>query len=181
MRPLLQSKQIGAFSMINIDKIQYGFYPYGEKANIICLENLVNEYPNTSNYILEQKEFIDKQSSRSRTIARGKEFYLLSKVGRYTSFDYAVVFRDNTKMVASYVDNTSKKLIPVKHAPFISVDNNRNPLSKDEAKYLTGIFNMPIINTYFKVTYSERSFSINFDMRIPKYKDHVAQKKLLIW
>ena len=60
---------------------------------------------------------------------------------------------------------------------FISVDNNGNPLSKDEAKYLTGIFNMPIINTYFKVTYSERSFSINFDMRIPKYKGHVAQKE----
>lgn len=179
VRPLLQSKQIGAFSMVNMDEIQYGFYPYDEKANIIPLETLINEYPCISNYILEQKEFIDKQSSRSKTMARGKEFYSLSKVGCYTSFNYAVVFRDNTKMVASYVDNTSRKLIPVKHAPFISVDGNGNPLSKDEAKYLTGIFNMPIVNTYFKTTYSERSFSINFDMRIPKYKGYEAQKEIV--
>ncbi|MBM6763778.1 Eco57I restriction-modification methylase domain-containing protein [Ligilactobacillus agilis] len=179
VRPLLQSKQIGAFSMVNRELIQYGFYPYDKDANIIPLKNLLNDYPQISDYILKQKEFIDKQSERSKTMARGNEFYSLSKVGNYTTFDYAVAFRDNTKMVATFIDNSTKKMIPVKHAPFISMDKNGVPLTKEEAKYLTGIMNMPIVNTYFKTTYSERSFSINFDMKIIKYTAKKFQKDIV--
>ena len=179
IRPLLQSKQIGTFSIKNRDNIQYGFYPYDEKADIIPMEALADKYPAMLNYLLEQKEFIDKQSERSKTMSRGSEFYALSKVGSYTSFKYAVAFRDNTKMVASFIDNSKDGMIPVKHAPFISVDKNGIPLTKDEAKYLTGVMNMPIVNTYFKTTYSDRSFSINFDMMIPKYKKNKFQKEIV--
>ena len=35
-----------------------------------------------------------------------------------------------------------------------------------------------IVNKYFKVTYSGRSYSINFDINIPKYKDLPLQKEL---
>ena len=55
-----------------------------------------------------------------------------------------------------------------------------NKLSKDEAIYLTGILNLSIINQYFKATYSERSYSINFDIRIPKFKDDNSIQKEMV-
>ena len=83
-------------------------------------------------------------------------------------------------MKASFIDNTKGSVyFPVKHAPYISRDCNNNPISKDEALYLTGILNLPIINRYFKATYSERSYSINFDIRIPKFTNNSYQRNMV--
>jgi hypothetical protein len=86
-------------------------------------------------------------------------------------------------MIASFIDNSNRKqqLFPVKHAPFISRDVKGNPLSKSEALYLTGILNTPIIQKYFKYTYSDRSFSINFDISIPKYDEHNYFQKNIVY
>lgn len=169
MKPLLQSKNVGAFSLVN--DFDYGLIPYNEKQEIYDVNQLNKKYPLVLEYLVQQKSHIDEQSERSKMMARGEEFYALSKIGPYSIFDYAVVFRDNTQMKASFVDNSRRKkpLFPVKHAPFISRDINDQPLSRDEALYLTGILNLPIVSDYFKVTYSERSFSINFDLNIPKF------------
>ena len=114
-------------------------------------------------------------------MSRGEEFYALSKLGKYSVFKYGVAFRDNSDMKAAFIDNTKGiKYFPVKHAPYISMDKKGNKLSKDEAIYLTGILNLSIINQYFKATYSERSYSINFDIRIPKFKDDNSIQKEMV-
>lgn len=143
-------------------------------------QELLKNYPKSYSYLLEQKEFIELQSARSRAMVRGKEFYALSKLGAYSTFEYAVAFRDNSNMKASFIDNTGNiKLFPVKHAPYISRDINDRPITRDEAVYIAGILNTPIIRKYFKATYSGRSYSINFDINIPKYTGTDLQKKIV--
>lgn len=179
MRPLIQSFNVDNF-LINKDRIQYGLIPYDFKQNLYSQQELLKNYPKSYSYLLEQKEFIELQSARSRAMARGKEFYALSKLGAYSTFEYAVAFRDNSNMKASFIDNTGNiKLFPVKHAPYISRDINGRPITRDEAVYVAGILNTPIIRKYFKATYSGRSYSINFDINIPKYTGTDLQKKIV--
>ena len=178
MRPLVQSFNVGNF-VINRDKIEYGLIPYDFNQKIYSQKDM-QKFEKAYTYLLEQRGFIEQQSARSKAMAIGKEFYALSKLGKYSTFDYAVVFRDNSNMKASFVDNTGDiKLFPVKHAPYISRDIDNNPITKDEALYITGILNTPIINKYFKVTYSGRSYSINFDINIPKYTGTVLQNSIV--
>lgn len=179
MRPLLQSSNIGSFN-INQSDLKYGLIPYNSKMQLYS-ENELNEYfPKAFDYLLNQKEIIEQQSERSKAMARGNKFYALSKLGPYSNFNYGVAFRDNSTMKACFVDNTKEvKYFPVKHAPYISRDQNGKPISKNEALYLTGILNLPIINKYFKSTYSERSYSINFDICIPKFVNNSYQEKMV--
>jgi hypothetical protein len=178
MRPLVQSFNVGNF-VINRDKIEYGLIPYDFNQKIYSQKDM-QKFEKAYAYLLEQRDFIEQQSARSKAMAIGKEFYALSKLGEYSTFDYAVVFRDNSSMKASFIDNTGDmKLFPVKHAPYISRDIDNKPITKDEALYITGILNTPIINRYFKVTYSGRSYSINFDINIPKYKGTVLQNSIV--
>lgn len=179
MRTLMQSYNVGHFSINRAKEFQYGLIPYDSEQNLYSQQEMALNYPQAYAYLLDQRKFIEQQSARSRAMARGKEFYTLSKLGSYSTFDYAVVFRDNSNMMASFVDNTGPlKLFPVKHAPFFSRDISGQPISKEEALYLSAILNTPIVNKYFKVTYSGRSYSINFDINIPKYKDLPLQKEL---
>lgn len=180
MRPLLQSKNIAPFK-INTENIEYGLIPYDDQIKIYSEVTLSEKFPKAYEYLLLQKDRITQQSSRSKAMARGEEFYALSKLGKYSVFKYGVAFRDNSDMKAAFIDNTKGiKYFPVKHAPYISMDKKGNKLSKDEAIYLTGILNLSIINQYFKATYSERSYSINFDIRIPKFKDDNSIQKEMV-
>ena len=42
-------------------------------------------------------------------------------------------------------------------------------ISEDEAYYICGILNTEIVNKYFKYTFSGRSYSINFEIKLPKF------------
>lgn len=95
----------------------------------ISIEELSIKAEYLTNYFIKNKEIINKQSKRSKMIAKGKEFYALSKIGNYTYGKYAVTFRDNTKLVAAVVKDIItpwgkiKKPICAKHAPYISMVN----------------------------------------------------------
>ena len=108
-------------------------------------------------------------------IAMGDDFYSLSKIGAYTFAKHKVVFRDNTILNAAVIKpiNTpwGEKVIPIcaKHCPYISMDKNNNFITEDEAYYICGILNTDIVERYFKYTYSGRSYSINFNIKLPKY------------
>ena len=59
--------------------------------------------------------------------------------------------------------------ICAKHCPYISKDKSGRDISEDEAFFLCGILNTPIVKQYFKFTYSTRSYSINFNIKMPLY------------
>ena len=102
---------------------------------------------------------------------RGKAFYSLSKVGPYTFAPHQVTFRDNTKLSAAVVSKVKTPwgdtMIPIcaKHCPYISQDEQGRNITEDEAYYLCGILNTPIVQQYFKSTYSTRSYSIEVETK----------------
>ena len=137
-------------------------------------------------YLTNNKKIIGKQSQRSLTISRGKAFYSLSKVGKYTFAPFKVTFRDNTKLSASVVSKVKtpwgSEIMPIcaKHSPYISMDKKGRIITEDEAYYLCGILNTPIVVQYFKFTYSTRSYSINFNIKMPLFDSNNKYHKKMV-
>jgi len=174
IKPVIKAPNIEAFQIKNKDN--YCIFPYVE-GNTISIEpdNLSDTSPKLFNYLTQNRSLISKQSKRSLTISRGTAFYSLSKVGPYTYSPFKVTFRDNTTLNAAVVSTITTAwgdiVMPVcaKHCPYISKDIAGNDITEDEAFYLCAILNAPIVQNYFKFTYSTRSYSINFNIKMPKY------------
>lgn len=176
IKPVIKAPQIIPFGIS--DNNNYCIFPYKDNETMsINVDELITESPNLFNYFTNNKKLIGKQSKRSLTISRGNAFYSLSKVGEYTFAPYKVTFRDNTKLSATVVSKImtpwGEEVMPIcaKHCPYISQDKNGRIITEDEAYFLCGILNTPIVQKYFKFTYSKRSFSINFNIKMPKYDE----------
>jgi hypothetical protein len=174
IKPVIKAPQIIPFGIS--ENNNYCVFPYKDDESMsINVDELIKESPNLFNYFTNNKKLIGKQSKRSLTISRGNAFYSLSKVGEYTFAPYKVTFRDNTKLSATVVSKImtpwGEEVMPIcaKHCPYISQDKNGRIITEDEAYFLCGILNTPIVQQYFKFTYSTRSFSINFNIKIPEY------------
>jgi len=174
IRPVVKSPCIREFYIE--DSNNYCIFPY-HKGNrySIPLEELIKESELLANYLLDNKDLIGKQSRRSLMISMGDDFYSLSKVGEYTFGRYAVTFRDNTVLDSSVVQpvstpwSTQSMPICAKHAPYISMDKEDRFIEKEEAYYICGVLNSNIVKEYFKYTYSGRSYSINFNIKLPLF------------
>lgn len=171
--PVIKGPKIKPFAVEQSNN--YCIFPYRDSKEIVPLEEIVSDHSRLSQYLIENKEMIEGQSTRSKMISVGNEFYALSKVGEYTFSEFKVAFRDNTTMCAAVVSTvetawgTQKTQICAKHSPYISMDKNGNFISQDEAYYIAAILNSSIVNKYFQYTYSGRSYSINFNIKIPKF------------
>ncbi len=172
--PVVKSPCIREFGFA--ENNNYCIFPYrrGERSCVPEAE-LAAEAEYLTGYLAGNRELIEKQSKRSRAIARGDAFYALSKVGTYTYGDYAVTFRDNTKLVAAVVSPVptpwGERKMPVcaKHAPIISMDKQGRYITGEEAYYLCGILNTKVVQEYMKFSYSGRSYSIDFNIKCPLY------------
>lgn len=182
IRPLIRGPQIGKFSIA--DAKEYCIFPYemrekeqenGWECTLVSATEMVESSENLLDYLTRNQALIEGQSKRSRAIQRGDEFYALSKVGAYTFFEAAVAFRDNTRMAAAVVKpvitewGMMKTPVCAKHAPYISMDKNGNYITEDEAYYISAILNTPVVEEYFRRTYSGRAYSIKFNLCVPKY------------
>lgn len=174
IRPVIKSPAIREFGIVESD--HYCLFPYEEsKVACVALDELCEKAEYTANYLISNRKLIEKQSKRSKMIAKGKEFYALSKLGKYTYGKNAVTFRDNTKLVAAVVETTKtpwgESVMPLcaKHSPYISMDKKGRFISEDEAHYLCGILNTDVVQEYYRFTFSERSYSIDFNIKMPLY------------
>ncbi|MFZ2025422.1 MAG: hypothetical protein WAV51_04010 [Microgenomates group bacterium] len=183
IRPVIKSPYITSYKILSSNN--YCIFPYNDNSctsvNLTEL-NANNEY--LADYFIKQKNIIQKQSKRSLTISKGTDFYSLSKVGQYTFANHLVTFRDNTKLVAAVVSKIktpwgeTKMPICAKHSPYISMDKNNRYITEDEAHYICGILNTALVQEYFKCTFSTRSYSIDFNIKIPLFdpKNALQQK-----
>lgn len=184
IKPVIKSPCIREFGIE--ESCNYCIFPY-KRHEISCveLEDLCNSSEYVAKYLIENQKLIGKQSKRSRMIAKGKEFYALSKVGAYTYGDNIVTFRDNTKLVAAVVKKVDtpwgEKVMPIcaKHSPYISMDKNNRFINEEESYYLSAILNTDVVQEYFKFTFSERSYSIDFNIKMPLYdSENEIQKEM---
>ena len=119
------------------------------------------------NYLVNHKDLIDQQSEKSKQMHRGKEFYALSKIGKYTFAPYIVAARDNTRFCASVIKSQKtgwgnpKNSICVKHTIVISQDKSNRNIEKEEAYYISGILNSSIVVNYMHDSFKKNGFSLN--------------------
>jgi hypothetical protein len=176
IRPVIKAPDIIPFGF-NVNN-HYCIFPYEDNISV-CIGDteLSKKSPSLFTYLTNSKALIGKQSKRSKAISRGSDFYALSKVGPYTYAPNKVTFRDNTKLSAAVVQDIKTPwgdvVTPIcaKHSPYISQDKEGRNITEDEAYYLCGILNTPVVKQYFKTTYSTRSFSINFNIKMPLYEE----------
>lgn len=139
-------------------------------------DTLYNTSKNLFMYLLNHKDLIDKQSTKSQDMHRGEQFYALSKVGPYTFADNIVAARDNTSFCAAVIESTKtawgqiKQTICVKHTIIISQDIYGNFITADEANYISGILNSSIVINYMHDSFKTNGFSLNkSNLCIPKF------------
>lgn len=185
IRPVVKAPEIIPFGF-NINS-NYCIFPYEEDSSVSIDEKKLSKVsPNLFKYLVNNKKVIGRQSKRSINISRGTAFYSLSKVGEYTFSPYKVTFRDNTKLSAAVVEKIitpwGTEIMPIcaKHCPYISKDKTGRNIDRDEAYYLCAILNTPIVQEYFKFTYSTRSYSINFNIKMPLYDSRNKNHKDLV-
>ncbi|WP_304426871.1 N-6 DNA methylase [uncultured Adlercreutzia sp.] len=174
IRPVLEAPKIKDFHIEQIER--YCIFPYEGKETLCCsLARLSEIAPKTMNYLLRHKDLFSRQSERSKAITRGDEFYALSKIGPYTYGEHMVVFRDNTRLSAAVLEPVTMPWgsrvmpIPAKHAALVSTRADGTPIVEDEAYYLAGILNTPVVQKYYSATYSGRSYSIKFNIKLPLF------------
>lgn len=182
VRPVVKGPFIERFNLMASDN--YCIFPYDNGiTDSVTIEKLSKEYKLLTRYLLDYKGIIERQSPRSRSISKGKDFYSLSKVGAYTFSKNIVAFRDNTDPVSAVIKPIQTPwgdvCLPIcaKHAPYISMDKNDRFITEDEAYYICGILNTSLVQEYLKSTFSGRSFSIDLNIKLPLYNaanaDHV--------
>lgn len=172
--PLVKSPNIKPFYYKKSEDFAIFPYDWGIKNNV-SFTSLNNSCRRIAEYLTDYKNLIEQQSQRSLDLSIGNEFYALSKIGDYTFVNSLVTFRDNTKMCATVVTPIKtpwgKKKMPIcaKHAPYISMTKSKRPITLDEAFYICGILNTPIVVEYILQSSDLRSISIDLPIKLPEY------------
>lgn len=186
VRPLIKGPMITKFNIAREN--EYCIYPYNHgDTESVQLRDLMTFSPNLAVYLVGQKSVIGGQSERSKAIAKGNDFYSLSKIGPYTYAPFKVIFRDNSKWASAVSKEVEsdwgEKILPIpaKHAPYISqkkrTKSNKNLsedelyISEDEAYYICGVLNSPVVESYMLSTFSHRSISIDLKIKLPLYDE----------
>lgn len=191
VRPLIKGPMISKFKITRDD--EYCIYPYDfGKTESVPIPELMKTSPRLADYLVKQKDVIGGQSQRSKDIAKGSDFYSLSKIGPYTCAPYKVVFRDNSKWDAaiakSIVTDWGEEVLPIpaKHAPYLSqrkqIPGNKKPeeelyITENEAYYICGILNSPVVESYILSTFSHRSISIDLKIKLPLFDESNEKHK----
>lgn len=151
------------------------------------MEELRKKSERLLKYFLENKVILEKQTEYTKKIIGNseKEFYSLARVGEYSYGEVAVVYRDNTKWQAVVVEKIKtswgEEKMPLfqNHAVSITQNDEGNFISKEEAYYICGIMNIPIVRKYIMNSSDERTFKIRVPIYIPKYiKNNKIHKKI---
>ena len=142
----------------------------------IDLNELSRRAPELTKYYQDNKAIIVEQTDyNERIIGQETEFYALARVGDYSYSNWHVAFRDNTKWVACVISKIDtdwgglKRPLFQNHAVTISQNPNGDYISEDEAHYICGIINAPIVAKYVILSSDSRTFPIRPRIYIPVF------------
>ena len=167
-------------------------FPYKKENPQVPMKigELTSIAPNLAKYYLDNKSVLDAQTGYSNKIIGKKDagFYALARVGAYSFADNYVIMRDNSSWCAAVVTKVDTSwgglVSPVFQNHAISICENKNGgyITYDEAHYICGILNSPIVYRYMMYSTDTRSFPIRPRINIPQYdpnnKKHVRISEL---
>ena len=174
--PMVEGPSITPFAFSCGDN--YHIIPYDEDdtSEPVSLDVLLMHNEELATYFCNHRDLLDKQSTKSKTMHRGTEFYALSKIGPYTFAPYMVAARDNSSFCSSIIRpvltpwGERKQAICVKHTIIISQDIKNNYITEDESHYINAILNSSIVHAYIHATFKTNGFSLKkSNLCIPKF------------
>ncbi len=177
LQPMIKGKDIMPFHAEVSDYIVP--FPYKKENPQVPINSkeLRKVAPHLAKYYQDNKKILEAQTGYSDSII-GKsnaEYYALARVGAYSYAKYYVTMRDNTLWAAAVVTEIDtdwggkKRPVFQNHAISICEDSNGNYISLNEAHYICGILNAPIVAQYMMTSSDSRSFPIRPRIYIPKY------------
>lgn len=133
--------------------------------------------PRLAKYYQDNRKVIEAQTGYSDVIIgrSDAEYYALARVGAYSYAKQYVAMRDNTAWAAAVVTEVEtewggkKRPVFQNHAISICEDSEGNFITLNEAYYICGILNAPIVAKYMMTSSDSRSFPIRPRICIPKY------------
>lgn len=175
--PVIEGPNINKFGISDVK--YYAALPYdiSDTKKPICLDKLKENSKNLASFYESNKEYLKKTDWNERLQGKKGEFYSLTRVGKYTFAPYKVVFRNNTKWLASVVSNymttwkEEKMFIMLDHACSISQRSDGEFITEDEAHYICAIINAPIVRDYIEKSSDSRSFKTKFPIKIDRYDE----------
>ena len=177
LHPMIKGRDIVPFHAEISDYIVP--FPY-EKNNPqvpISYTELRKRAPKLARYYMQNKDKFKEQTSYSDMII-GKsdaEFYALARVGAYSYQKYYVAMRDNSNWAAAVVTEVEtewggkKRPVFQNHAISICEDSKGHYIKKNEAYFICGIINTPIVTEFMMTSSDSRSFPIDPRIFIPKF------------
>lgn len=155
LHPLIKGVDITPFHVEESDYIVP--FPYDKNNTRVPIPSaeLAKKAPKLTTFYQKFKDLILAQTSyNERIIGKKGEFYALARVGAYSFAENYVVFRDNTKWGAAVVTKVQtswgglKRPLFQNHAVSICEDIFGNFITYDEAHFICGILNTPVVCDY---------------------------------
>ncbi|WP_338844932.1 Eco57I restriction-modification methylase domain-containing protein [Clostridium perfringens] len=174
--PVIESPNIVRFGLENIK--YYAPFPYtkNDLKKPIDRECLKETAPMLVNYYEQNEAELTKTDYNKRLQGKKGEFYSMTRVGKYTFAPVRVIYRNNTKWVATVIENAKmpwneeKMYLLLDHACSVSQRDDGSYIDLDEAHYICALMNSKIAEEYVLSSSDSRSFRTKFQLRIVKYE-----------
>jgi hypothetical protein len=173
--PLAKGPGIEKFDYV--DQGLYVAFPYDAKNPHAPLgkSELRKKSPLLLAHYEKFKSTLEAQTHYSDAMRQGGEYYGLARTGPYSFQSCYVGFRDNSKWSATVVTDTlcpwgeRKRYLFQNHAVSICERSDKRLISEDEAHYVVGIFNAPVVERYILASSDSRSFKIRPPIFVPLF------------
>jgi hypothetical protein len=180
LHPLIKGVDIEKFHLNESNQFVVPF-PYSETDTRLplSLNALQKEAPLLARYLLQHRSLLEAQTEYNAKIIgkKNQEFYALARVGKYSFHNIHVGYRDNTKWLSSVIpqvnvkwDNAPKRALFQNHAPSICEGENGEMITLDEAYYIAGILNTPVVIKFVTNSSDSRTFKVRPPIFLPKYE-----------
>ncbi|MGQ0660680.1 N-6 DNA methylase [Sphingosinicella sp.] len=183
--PLVKGPFIERMSYDDPDILAVFPYEKSRPHTPIPIATLRKEAPHLLGYLRKYRKILEQQTHYSDAIRADGEFYGLARTGPYSFNDCYVAFRDNSKWRATVVTEKTmpwkgrKRFLFQNHAVSICEYEDRL-ITEDEAFYVAGIFNAPIVAEFIYASSDSRSFKIRPPVYVPPFDSRIASHRKIV-
>lgn len=181
--PLVKGPGISEFDYDDPNIVVAFPYASGKPHAPLSQAQLQKESPLLLSFYKKFKKQLEQQTKYSDSIRGEGEFYGVARTGPYSFHSTYVAFRDNTKWCATVISEKDmpwgekKRFLFQNHAVSICESEKGHIITTDEAYFIAGIFNTPIVREFIIASSDNRSFKIRPPVHVPSYDAKNANHK----
>lgn len=184
--PLVKGSYIGKYCYDDPELLVPFPYEASEPRAPISKSRLKKDSPFLLQYYEKFKKQLEQQTAYSDSIRGHGEYYGLARTGPYSFRTCYIAFRDNTKWCATVIRTKKmpwggkKRYLFQNHGVSMCERIDGKYISLDEAYFVSGILNTPIVEHFIYASSDNRSFKIRPPVYIPLFdKNNRIHKKIV--